>query len=869
MMPAAARAALEALPHATMVVDGEDRLAFANAAFWQDAGAEAARFPPGTPLRDILRLLAFRGLLGAGDPAALAAAALAQDRARPSRRALRSADGQRLADVATLPLPGGGFVYCSVDMTALHRAEGAAREHAALLERVLSGQRGGIALFDEAQRLVLHNAAYRRHSGATPEMLAGRPTLQDVMAALQQAGEFLTSRDLDHLREALAADRRRPRSAQRERADGSVIRYVSTPQPDGGFLVESDDVTDLHRAEHEAQRRAAILDGVLEALPHGICVWGPDSRVAMFNAAYTRLMEGAPLQVGDTLEEVIRRRALAGEYGPGEAAAIIARENARDLSRPQARRRRRANGTALDIRTAPLPDGGHVSVVTDITELWRAEEEARSRAQLMETAMASMRHGLVVYGPDHKVVAANALSSLLAGHDPGDIRPGRALPELIASLHASGRLGPEPEAGRIAAAAMALDRSRPHRMVRPTPEGRVLEVFSDPTPDGGFVVTHVDITALASAEAAAQQRAGILQVMLDNMRHGICLFDAEGRVVAANALAATMSGLPPGELRAGRHILDLREAQRRAGEYGPEGRVEPVLGDRVSDPLRAPDRYIRRRANGLIVEVTTDRTPDGGYVRTYSDVTEDRRIRDELERARSAAEAASAAKSRFLATMSHELRTPLSAVIGFADALLSEHDPAQVAEYATAVRDAGRQLLALIDDILDVARAGGPAEAADGAAVDAQALLAELAAAMRPQAEAAGLAITLAAAPGLPRLACDPRRLRRILLALLDNAVKFTEPGGRLHLAALQDEAGDILLRVSDTGIGMAPEDIPRAFEPFTQLDSALSRRFGGSGLGLHLARLLAEAMGASLAIDSAPARGTTATLRLPRAITI
>ncbi|HWT10599.1 MAG TPA: PAS-domain containing protein, partial [Roseomonas sp.] len=491
----AAVRAIEALPHAILVVDRADRLVLANAALWGEAGADPARFPPGTPLRDMLRLLAFRGLLGPGDPAALAAEVLAQDRTSPQMRHLRSADGTRLAEVTSLPLPGGGFALCSVDITALNRAEAAARARAALLQHVLDRQRGGVALFDAAQRLVVHNPAYCQHAGATTEMLAGRPTFPEIIEALSKGGEFPTSRDQDYVRAVLAADRRRVLHGQRERLDGTVVRFHSTPEPDGGFLVETDEVTDLRRAEDEARRRAAILDGVLEALPHGICVWGPDRRVALFNDAYARLMEGAPLQVGDTLEDVIRRRAAAGEYGPGEAEAAYRREMARDLSRPQERRRLRANGTALDVRTAPLPDGGHISVVTEITALWRAEEEARRRAQLLETAMASMRHGLVVYGADRRVVATNALAGELAGHQPGAIRHGALVDDLVRALHAEGRLGPEPEASRILDTALTLDRSKPHRMVRRTPAGRVLEVSSDPTPDGGFVVTHIDITA--------------------------------------------------------------------------------------------------------------------------------------------------------------------------------------------------------------------------------------------------------------------------------------------------------------------------------------------------------------------------------------
>lgn len=863
----AALRAIEALPHAILVMDGAERLVLANPALWGEAGADPARFPPGTSLRDILRLFAFRGLLGAGDPAVLAKDALAQDRSQFLLRHQRTADGQRLSEVASLPLPGGGFAICSVDITALTRAEAAARTRAGLLERVLNAQRGGVALFDAEHRLVLHNAAYRRHAGATQEMLAGRPTLAELVETLDRAGEFRTTRARTHQRDILAADRRQPRVSQRERADGSIMRFTSTPEPDGGFLLQSDEVTDLRRAEDDARRRAAILDGVLEALPHGICVWGADQRVALFNGAYTRLMEGAPLQVGDTLEDVIRRRAAAGEYGPGAVDAVIARERARDLSRPQERRRRRDNGTALDIRTAPLPDGGHISVVTDITALWQAEEEARRRASLLETAMGSMRHGLAVYGPDRRVIVANALASTLAGHEPGAVLPGRTIDELVVAQHAAGGLGPEPQASLLARDAIEMDRALPHRLRREGPPGRFIEVSSDPTPDGGFVVTHVDITALAEAEAEARSRAGILQVMLDNTQHGICLFDAEGHIVAVNALAARMCGLAPEQMAPGRHILEVRDDQIAAGEFGPPEEVARFIAIRPDDPWRGPARYVRRRPDGSMLEITTDPTPDGGFVRTYSDVTEDRRVRDELERARAAAEAGSEAKSRFLATMSHELRTPLSAVIGYAEALMGQPDPAQVTEFADAVRQAGRQLLGLIDDILDVARAGGPQDAPGRASVDVAALARTLAEATQEQAAAAGVSLAVEAEPDLPAARVDERRLRRVLSALIGNAVKFTPAGGSVRVL-VRGDAGGLAIAVADTGIGIAPEDIPRAFEPFTQLDASHARHFPGSGLGLHLARMLAEAMGATLGLDSLPGAGTTATLRLPPAIT-
>lgn len=240
----------------------------------------------------------------------------------------------------------------------------------------------------------------------------------------------------------------------------------------------------------------------------------------------------------------------------------------------------------------------------------------------------------------------------------------------------------------------------------------------------------------------------------------------------------------------------------------------------------------------------------------------------EVTLALEAAAAASQAKSQFLAAMSHELRTPLNAIIGFSEILNREMfgplGDVRYRDYARNIFDSGGHLLGLINDVLDFSKLeAGRFELQDDV-VDIAKIIAETVAMISQQAERNDLHLSLDLTPQLPRLHADSRRLRQILLNLISNSIKFTPDGGEIKVSAAVDD-GDLVLSVTDTGIGMAAEDIPTALMRFGQIDSKLSRKYDGTGLGLPLSKRLVELHGGTLTIESVLGSGTKVTIRFPR----
>jgi PAS domain S-box-containing protein len=257
-----------------------------------------------------------------------------------------------------------------------------------------------------------------------------------------------------------------------------------------------------------------------------------------------------------------------------------------------------------------------------------------------------------------------------------------------------------------------------------------------------------------------------------------------------------------------------------------------------------------------------------GYRGTGSNVTEEVRAAYELRDAKNSSDLANRAKSEFLANVSHELRTPLNAILGFSEVIRDRvfgHSHEKYHEYARDIFTSGNLLLALIDDILDIAKIEAGRMELYEEVVDISWVIEEAVQLVRQKADIGRLQLMTSLGIDLPPIRADERKLKQIVLNLLSNSIKFTPGGGSISIVAGRNDAGDLAIQVTDTGIGIPAEKIARALEPFGQIANSFSRGHAGTGLGLPLAKSLVELHGGSFTLASELDRGTTVAITLPK----
>ena len=407
-------------------------------------------------------------------------------------------------------------------------------------------------------------------------------------------------------------------------------------------------------------------------------------------------------------------------------------------------------------------------------------------------------------------------------------------------------------------------------------DGRWLQINEKKMLDGSTVAVYEDVSDLMHREEALDTAIHDKDValaernaVLDGIDYAVLFMDANLDVRIANRAYREMWNIPASFHPPGTR-LNLRDYyQRTRGFYEiSDDEWEDFLRPRM-DAIRrgVTDPPVSYRADGSVLRRACHVLDDGGRMLTYFDITELTRAEAAQREGRELAEAATAMKSQFVATMSHELRTPLNAIIGLTDMLIEERDDHKaddtddVLEPLQRITLAGKHLLRLIDDILDLSTMEAGRLSVVNERVDLPSLCEEIGRTIRPLAEANGNRLLVVCDPDTRPIESDSTRLRQVVLNLLSNACKFTHDG-EVSLRVSQGE-NYTELAISDTGIGMDADKLDDYFEPFSQGDSSTRRRYGGAGLGLTISKKICELLGAELSGQSEVGQGTTFLVQL------
>ncbi|ACA17122.1 multi-sensor hybrid histidine kinase [Methylobacterium sp. 4-46] len=616
----------------------------------------------------------------------------------------------------------------------------------------------------------------------------------------------------------------------------------------------------------EATRAAALLGKTLDCMDQGVILVGPDRTVQVANrrarewlGLSEEFIAGRP-----SYREVRARARLSPHWGTLVSDTPLQLSEEDPEATHTIAERRNADGTVLEIRTVRTEDGGLIQTLTDITERRSAEDRYRLLAE-NATDLISLRPR----GRDGRVYVSPS-SRAVVGWEP----------EEFAQLRADQRLHPD-DLDRVRREVTALTPDSPRR----TSEHRLrhkaghyvwvestLLLTKPGTPEEAVIVASRDVTARRAADAALRESEARHRLLAERTGDIIARADLNGVLRYLSPAVERVIGYPADELLGRSALSHIHPDDRPMVMRRYSALVEAGPGARAKFEYRVRHRHghdVWLEVNPTVLYDEGDLAPLG-FVDVARDVTARKAVdaelaaaREQAEAARIQAEHASQAKTDFLASMSHEIRTPLSSVIGYTEMLLDDAELTQRQHLqASRIRSAGSALLTVVDDILDFSKIEAGQVDLDLVPFALDGLIENAVAIVRQLAERKGLEIRVELDPALPRaLVGDQNRLRQILLNFLNNALKFTRRG-RVVLAV--EKAGDgaggwpIRFSVTDTGIGIAPEQQARLFKRFSQVDGSIRREFGGTGLGLAISKKLIELMGGAIGVRSAPGEGST-----------
>ncbi|WP_373997558.1 PAS domain S-box protein [Bdellovibrio bacteriovorus] len=514
---------------------------------------------------------------------------------------------------------------------------------------------------------------------------------------------------------------------------------------------------------------------------------------------------------------------------------------------------------------------GVFTVVQDVTEQVESRKELELANQKLQAILDRAPMGIsFIEAPAGKMILMNNQARTILGHE-SRVQDGYHQYGRMGAIHKDGSPYSAEEYPTVRAfknGETIIDED----MTYVRPDGKKIDLSVSAGPiinhDGeisGAVGTFFDVTERNRLRAELEEREENFRAIFTQAASGIARMSTSSRWELVNERLLDILQYSLSELTqktciemthpddAGIELHHLEEL--KAGKY---------------DSFSMELRYLRKDGNYVWVHLTKSIVRDSQgaakyYISVIEDITQRKKLEEELHRAKLAADRASASKSAFLANMSHEIRTPMTAVLGFTEILKdSTLTQSERMDAIARIDNSGRALLRLIDDILDISKIEAGRLDIQKSRFSPVAIVSEIVSFMRVNAERKGVSLKLKLDASVPSEATsDPGRLRQILVNLIGNAIKFTSEG-EVVVSVKAEASRYLIFSVCDTGIGISEQDLKNLFKPFAQADGSITRKFGGTGLGLVLSRRLAETLGGSLEVsESVVGKGTTFVVRI------
>ena len=644
-------------------------------------------------------------------------------------------------------------------------------------------------------------------------------------------------------------------------------------------------MADREYAETTRRQAEVQLSDAIESISEGFALYDSRDRLVLSNSRFADFLyraSGDEPPTGEEFATMVRNAAESGRVPEAEGRVEEWIEERLDSHRnpagPSVHQLR--NGRWFQVNERKTRDGGRVAVYMDITELKQHEQELATANQEKDAALRELnavldniRYGILFMDESLVIRMTNRAYREMWGVDESFYQPGRTLLEDILKSRELGLYRVEPDDWE----AFLESRLESVRKGTLAPEeihlanGKILQVQYIALPDGGRMATYFDITELKHAEEALRLSEERYALALKGSNDGLWDWDTDNDRIYIAQRFKEIAGMQLEE-----NVLD---SETMLSHIHPEDRITHL--DAMHAYLRGEAEfysaeYRMRGADGVdhwVLNRGIGQRDENGHVYRVAGSLTDMTVRKQAEfallDAKEQAEAATRTKSQFLANVSHELRTPLNAIIGLAEMLREEAEESsdeELTEPLQRVVSAGRHLLHLINDLLDLTKIEAGRLDLHIEDFHISPMVNDVSTTAQTLADVNDNRLVVRCEDDLGTMHSDITRVRQILLNLLSNACKFTDKGEvSLDVVRQSESSGDwLVVEVSDTGIGMTEEQIERLFQEFTPADNSMTRKYGGTGLGLAISRRLCDLLGGEIGVMSRLDEGTTFTVRLP-----